>query len=209
MFYVDNKSKFKMIQNDLKSFQNPKIMPELSICFVKHFLFHLFTYLWSALNCVENMVLLCDQFSYFWCQPYFGCLLLLGNSLSLPPYPWLLNPWLPATLQAKPFSCGLFKWDAGSDLTHQMNVSVQLWVSRLDGRGQISQKGCVLVNYWRVGVFSRHLPSLDSGWPGSVSIHVLCERWQSKASKQTKRTQTKPIKNWNSLEELVLCEGNR
>lgn len=68
-----------MIQNDLKSFQNPKIVPELSI-------FYLFTYLWSALNCVEGMVLLCDQFSYFWCQPYFGCLLLLGNSLSLPPY---------------------------------------------------------------------------------------------------------------------------
>lgn len=78
-----------MIQNDLKSFQNPKIVPKLSICFVKHFFYfiYLLIYLWSALNCVEDIVLLCDQFSYFWCQPYFGCLLLLGNSLPLPPYP--------------------------------------------------------------------------------------------------------------------------
>lgn len=133
MFYVDNKSKLKMIQNDLKSFQNTKIVLELSICLVKHFyfihsfifLFHLFTiYLWSAFNCVEDMVSLCgfsmcsgavwtnllnDQFSYFWCQPDFGCLLVLGNSLPLPPYWWPLNPWLPATLQAKPFSHRLFK----------------------------------------------------------------------------------------------------
>lgn len=149
MFYVDNKSKFKMIQNDLKSFQNPKIVPELSICFVKHFfLFHLFTYLFMV--CLK----LCRGHSFI----VWSIFILLVPALL-----WLSfavgKQLTPATLPVRdsstpdsqllskpsPFHVDYLSWDAGSDLIHQMNVSVQLWVSRLDGRGQISQKECVLL----------------------------------------------------------------
>lgn len=42
-----------MIQNDLKSFQNPKIVSELSICFVKHFYFiHSFIFFISFIYCL-------------------------------------------------------------------------------------------------------------------------------------------------------------
>lgn len=85
-----------------------------------------------------------------------------------------------------PFHRDYLSWDASSNLTHQMNVSVQLCISRLDGRGQIIQKGCVLMLHEELKGWCLLSPA-QSRQQLARFCEYPCTLWEmTKQSKQTK-----------------------